>query len=90
MHIWYMICDNGDGSASVEFYETKELAEIAEEIHIERFGHNFAEPSVSSLTEKNVTSLDSYLKDSIEKASKEWAEDVDSLLVSKLQELRDK
>jgi len=46
MNIYYTISNNGDGSVSAHFYESYELAELAEEWEFEAFGDGWAESSI--------------------------------------------
>lgn len=48
MKVYYMIRNNGDGSASPLFFETEILADLEEEWEIANFGEGWGESSVGS------------------------------------------
>lgn len=47
--VWYYLSNNGDGSASVHFCDTKELAELMEEVDVSRGYDGWGESSVGSV-----------------------------------------
>lgn len=93
--IWYSLSDGQDGSAGVTFYESEALADLAAEMEFERFGQGFSESTGAftiehkgPITVSGLETRESMLKEAIEEAAESWAEDIDHLMVKKLQELK--
>lgn len=77
--IWYMIQNGGDGSAYVQYYDSKELAEWSEEQDDE----GFAESTVDCITfmsdgnvhiNENIQHVDDLILDWEDESKESWAD----------------